>query len=171
MWRFFWLFNLIILVSTLWLVLPLLLVLGSVWGGEMWGGGAGFALGCAGAIPVGFTLLTLAFWGGLAQATLVGQDVSVGQAARSGLRVLGRRLGTVLFIFVVVVIGSIVASLAVSALSVLVTLAFSRWELLKITADLLIWMIQWGISSAFGIALAAALIGLVRNEAPGDLAT
>lgn len=168
MWRFFWLFNLIVLVSTIWLVLPLLLVLGSVWSGEMWGGGAGFALGCAGAIPVGFTLLTLAFWGSLAQATLVGQDTSVGEAARSGLRILGRRLGTVLFIFVVVVFGSIVASIVVSALSVLVTLVLSRWEVLKITADLLVWMIHWGISSAFGIALAAALIGLVRNESAGD---
>ena len=167
MWRFFWLFNFVILMSMLWLLLPIVLVLISVWGGETWGGGAGFAIGCAGAIPITFCLLVFALWTNLAQATLVGQDAGVLQAARGGLKVLGRRLGAVLFIFIVVILGSVFVSLGFSVLSAVLRLMLGKWDFVRLAGDITIWMIQWAFSSAFGIGLAAALIGLVRSETSG----
>lgn len=171
MWRFFWLFHLLVLVSFAWLLIPVALVASSIWSGEQWGGTAGLAVGCAGAIPVLFSLLVLALWTGLAQATLVGQDGGVWQAARTGLRLLGGRLGTVVFIFIVVLVASIVASLTVSILSAIVGLLLDRWQLLRLTVEVLVWMLQWGVSSAFGLGLAATLIGLVRSELAGAQAS
>ncbi len=166
-WRFFWLFNLLILVSVAWLLLPLLLVLLSVWGNETWGGGAGFAIGCAGAIPVVFSLLVFALWTSLAQASLAGQDAGVLQAMRVGLQVLGRRLGAVLFIFIVVILGSVFVSLGFSVSSAVLRLILGRWDFVRLVGEITIGMIQWAFSSALGVGLAAALIGLVRSETAG----
>lgn len=167
MWRFFWLFHVLVLVSIAWLLIPGALIASSVWSGELWGAGAGLAVGCAGAIPVLFSLVVLALWANLAQATLVGQDSGVLQAARTGLKLLGRRLGTVVFVFVVVVVASIIVSLTISVLATIVGLLLDRSQLLRLTIEVLVWMLQWGLSSAFGIGVAAALIGLVRSELAG----
>jgi hypothetical protein len=167
MWRFFWLFNLVVLVSMLWLLLPVVLVLISVWGGEAWGTGAGFAIGCAGAIPLTFSLLVFALWASLAQATLVGRDAGVLQATRGALQVLGRRLGAVLFIFIVVILGSVFVSLGFSLLSAVLTLTLSQLDFVLMVGKITIGMIQLAFSSAFGIGLAATLIGLVRSETSG----
>jgi hypothetical protein len=168
MWRYFWLLNLVVAVSMAWLVLPIVLVLASFWGSEIWDGGAGFVIGCAGAIPVAFSLLILLIWAYLVQATLAAQDGGVWQATRSSLRILGRRLGAVLFIFFLVILGSGFVSFGIWVISTAGTLMLSRWEFVGLAWQLALTMIQWIFTTAVGIASAAALVGLVRSEISGE---
>ena len=164
MWRYFWLLNLVVAVSMAWLIVPLVLVLAAFWGGELWGGGAGFAIGCAGAIPVAFSLLILLIWAYVVQATLAAQDGGVWQAMKSSLQVLGRRLGALLFIFILVILGSGLVSFGIWVISTAGTLMMSRWVFVGLAWQLALTMIQWIFTTAVGIASAAALVGLVRSE-------
>ena len=147
-----------------WLIVPLVLVMASFWGGELWGGSASFAIGCAGAIPVAFSLLILLIWAYLIQATLAAQDGGVWQAMKSSLQILGRRLGAVLFIFLLVILGSGFVSIGIWVISTAGTLMLGRWEFVGLAWQLALTMIQWIFTTAVGIASAAALVGLVRSE-------
>ena len=165
LWRYFWLLNLFMLISTVWLVLPLLLLLLTVWGDSRWGTSAALGIGCGGAIPVVFSLIVLAFWSQLAQADLAREASGVWIATGRGLQILGRRLGAV-----------IVLGLAPGGyhdhLDRLGSRAFdlSRF-LLGIPAPpqngpghVVLTLVEWGSSSLISVAFAAILVSLVRGE-------
>ncbi|HEY4575797.1 MAG TPA: hypothetical protein VIJ26_17590, partial [Thermoanaerobaculia bacterium] len=80
-------------------VLLWLLFLGA--GGAQWGSPAALGIGCGGALPMGFLALVLGLWLHLAQADLARDGSSVRAASRRGIAVLGRRLGTVIALFLI----------------------------------------------------------------------
>ncbi len=167
LWRFFWFLNLYAVLLLLVCLAMVLLVGAAVWAGREWGTPAGIGLGCGGALPLMFALVVLAVWFVLAQADLPRDDGGVGSASRRGWRVLGRRLGGVLLIVVLMVLTSSAVAILFAPFSVLINLLFSDRMLVFIAARGLLLAAESLFSSALGVALAASLIALVRSE-PGN---
>ncbi len=105
-------------------VLAFLLVGGAVlWlaftaaGGVQWGSPAALGIGCGGALPMGFLALVLGLWLHLAQADLARDGSGVRAASRLGLAVLGRRLGAVVALFLLVLSAALALALVFVSLA------------------------------------------------------
>lgn len=138
-------------------------------GGIHWGSPAALGIGCGGSLPLGFLALVIALWLGLAQADLALEGSTVRAASRRGLDVLGRRLGSVIFLFVL-------AALAVLALAVVVFLPLAEvvdgllagTPLMRGLVRFLLLLIQSFPNTLLAMVLAGALVALVRSETPSE---
>jgi len=164
LWRYFWLLNLIVLIATLWLVIPFVLILLTMWGDARWGSSAALGIGCGGAIPVIFSVFLLAFWVNLAQADLAREESSVLQAARQGLLILGRRLGAVMILAVAGVIVSFSFTIAMAVAAVFVDIASGA--ALELGGHLALSLVEWVLGSVISMAFLSILVSLARSEAP-----
>lgn len=171
LWRYFWLLNLIVLVSLVLSVLPLgwfaLVALGE----SKWGTGAALGFGCGGAIPILFTVLVIAFWAILALADLPRQDSGVWIAARRALRVVGRRLGTLILLWMLWMVVMVVILAAVLAVSMSFSLLLRSSAVVQLAASVLVNIVQWVVSSSLSVALAAVTVALMRSESLGEAAS
>lgn len=170
LWRYFWFWNLFGLLMTGWLVLAVGVVFGAVWGADRYGTPAAVGIGCGGAMPVVFLAVVLNLWSALGAAHL-GQDGSgVGAAARAGLRILGKRLGAVLAIFVLFFLAGITVSIVFSVVLIPLTLGstllFEDHFGVSVAAQAVNTLIQSALSSILAVALAGILVALVRSEDP-----
>jgi hypothetical protein len=171
LWRYFWLLNLFFVISTLWLLVPLLLLWITVWGESTWGPAAAFGIGCGGAIPVAFSLLVLAFWVQMAQADLARADSGVWIALRRGLQILGHRLGAALLLVSLLVAIMITLTVSIAVLSTFIDLFSGGGSLVRWTGHVGLTLVEWGLSSLVSVAFAATLIALIRGEpTPGAVA-
>lgn len=168
LWRYFWLLNLFILISTVWLVLPLLLLMLTVWGDARWGTGAAVGIGCGGAIPVVFSVIVLAFWSQLAQADLAREASGVWIATRRGLQVLGRRLGAVIFLGLALIIVMITLTVSIGVISTFLDLFSGFGSTAQWIGHVVLTLVEWGASSIISVAFAAILVSLVRSESAGE---
>ena len=166
LWRYFWLLNLFLLIMTVWLVVPVILVLLVMWAEAQWGPSASVGIGCGGMLLLGFSLFVLAFWLGLAQADLAREESSVLQATRQGLLVLSRRLGAVILVAVAGTIVSLAVGVVFLVVSFLGQLGLGSSFAVQIGWRLALNLAQWFISCVVGVAFIAVLIALVRSEAP-----
>jgi hypothetical protein len=165
LWRFFWLFNVILLLWTGWLVLVTLttVVVGLAAGAA--GLGAGLALGVAAFLPLAFLFVVLLFWSSLAQVALVATDCTVMDALRQGLVVLTRRLGAVLILFVVLITVTLGTGTVFMLLSLVLGAGLASFGGL---GDVLSWglqSVQWLLTAVLDLVIAATLIALSRDEA------
>ena len=170
LWRYFWLLNLFLMISTLWLLVPLGLLLMTVWGEAQWGTPAALGIGCGGAIPVIFSMLVLAFWAQLAQAELARQDSGVWLATRRGLQILGRRLGAVILLGCLLTVVMVTITVSVAVLSTFLDFFSGVGSAAKWTGHLMLTLVEWGLSSVITVAFAATLVALVRSESLGETA-
>lgn len=167
LWRYFWLLNLFLVVSTVWLLLPLALLLLAVWGETTWGPTAALGIGCGGAIPVIFSILVLAFWSQLAQADLAREDSGVWIAVRRGLHILGRRLGAVFVLGVLLTGIMMTITLSGAVVSAFLDFLSGSSAMVQWTGHVLLTLLEWGLSSVVTVAFAATLVSLVRGESSG----
>ena len=165
LWRYFLLLNLFMLISTIWLFLPVLLILLVVWGNDLWGGTAAFGIGCGGVIPIAFSLLVVALWSNLAKAELARGESTVMAATRRSLNLLGRRLGAVLIMFCAVIVISVLIGLGFSMVSSIASLALRNSMALQIGGQAVLSLVELLITGALGLVWSAALIALIRSEA------
>jgi hypothetical protein len=165
LWRYFWLLNLFILISTAWLVLPLLLLLLTIWGDAHWGTTAALGIGCGGAIPVVFSMIVLAFWSQLAQADLAREPSGVWTATRRGLHILGRRLGAVIFLGFGLMVIMITLTVSVALVSTFLDFFSGVGSTSKWIGHVVLTLVEWASSSVVSVAFAAILVSLVRSEA------
>lgn len=166
LWRYFWLLNLFLVITTVWLLLPLLLVLLGVWSETQWGPTAAIGIGCGGALLLAFSLFVLAFWFSLAQADLAQEESSVRRAMRQGLLVLSRRLGAVIVVAIVGMIISFTFSMAVVVVTFLGQFGLGSSFAIQLAWQVMLNLIQWVLGCVVGVAFIAVMVALVRSEGP-----
>jgi len=170
LWRYFWLLNLFLAITTVWLVFPLIFFLLSIWSQARWGSGATFGIGCGGLLISAFSLFVLAFWFSLAQADLAREESSVREAIRQGLLVLSRRLGAVVVLAIAGAIVGVTFSIAVFVATFLGQLGLGSGFAVQLAWQSALSLLQWLFSCVIGVAFIAVMIALVRSEAPQGVA-
>jgi hypothetical protein len=166
-WRFFWFANLYACLLLVPALLAVLLLAAAAWASAQWGVPAGIGLGCGGALPLLFALVSLGLWFALAQADLPREGGGVFSASRRGLRALGRRLGGVLLIVLLMVMASTAVAIVFAPFSSLAIVALEGRLAAHLAARALLFTAQSLVSSGLSVALAASLIALMRGEAEG----
>jgi hypothetical protein len=166
-WRYFWFYNLVGAVGLAWLVLALgLLVLaaGLATAARV---SAGVAIGCLGLAPLGLLLLTMALWSMLATVEMARPGAGVGAASRRALGILRRRLGPVLAICLLALVGWLAVGAAFAPL---------EWAVAVAAGDrLAVWLGGHGAlmlaesltNAALVVALIATLAALVGLRPAG----
>jgi hypothetical protein len=133
-------------------------------GGQLGGKGPAMGIGCGGALPLGFLFLVPGLWIHVAQADLAREGSGVGVASRRGLSVLGRRLGAVFFLVLLIAL----AAFAVAAVFVPVSFAppflLAGTPRLKALVQVLLFLLQGLPNALLAMVLAASLVALVRSE-------
>ena len=168
LWRYFWLLNLFLVIGTLWLVLPVVIILLAMWSEAHWGTGASLGIGCGGAVLFAFGTFVFAFWMSLAQADLAREESSVRRATRQGLLVLSRRLGAVILLAIAGILVSITFSVVFMVLSFLGQLGLGSSFAVQIGWMMAVNLTELLVSCVVGVAFIATLIALVRSEAPTE---
>ncbi len=133
-------------------------------GGAQWGSPAALGIGCGGALPVGFLALALGFWLRLAQADLARDGSSVRSASRRGIAVLGRRLGTVISLFLLALAAALALAVVFLPLGAAADTLLSGAPLARALVRFLLFLLQSLPSSLLAMVLAGALVALVRSE-------
>jgi hypothetical protein len=168
MWRFF---GVILLFGAFAFllggaVLLWLIFLGA--GGATWGSPAAFGIGCGGALPMGFLALVLGLWLHLAQADLARDGSSVRAASRRGIAVLGRRLGTVIALFLVTLVVGLALAVVFFPLGTAADSLLSGAPLMRTLVHFLLFLLQSLPNTLLARVLAGALVALVRSETPSE---
>ena len=164
LWRFFWLFHLVLLLGLAWsLLAALALVAAGVVAGSG-GFGAGVAVGCAAVLPLGFLLVLLTFCALFSQAVVAGGDRSAWFAVRAGLRLATRRLGAVALLFAV----ALSAYFAVAMFFLVLSLPLGGGLLAaggaRMAATLVLQAAQWSVTALLQLVVAAAVVVVVGGE-------
>ena len=170
MWRFFWFTNFYLCLLLIPALAFVLLVAGTAWASGQWGVPAAIGLGCGGALPLVFLLVSLGLWFSLAQADLPREGAGILSSSRRGLRVLSRRLGGVLLIVLLTVMASAALAIVIAPFSILVDVTLRGSLALHLAARALLFVGQSLASSALSVVLAASLIALVRSQSEGAAA-
>ncbi|HEY3569271.1 MAG TPA: hypothetical protein VGP73_15180 [Thermoanaerobaculia bacterium] len=137
-------------------------------GGAAWGSPAAFGIGCGGALPMGFLALVLGLWIHLAQADLARDGSSVRAASRRGIAVLGRRLGTVIALFLVTVVAALALAVIFFPLGAAADALLSGAPLTRALVRFLLFLLQSLPNTLLAMVLAGALVALVRSETPSE---
>jgi len=169
-WSYFWLLSLLAGFALFWALLLLVLLLGGLWGGDRWGVMAGVGIGCGGALPLTFLLVVLALWTYLAQVELARGEVGVWRALGRSLQILGRRLGAVTLIFVLMVLAGTVIGAFFLPLSLAVDVSLRESLSGWVTAHSLLALLQWMAQAWLTVGFAASFVALVRGEPVGEAA-
>lgn len=163
-WRFFWFYNLVLVVFTV-LAAGFALLIGLVAvAGQAWGGVAAVGVGCGGMLPLIFLLLVAGLWVWAAQADLANADSTVAHTSRRALRLVGRRFGGLLLIVLIGMAASVALSMVFLPLSMATSLVFRDSFAAGMVLRGVLVVIQWGASGAIQVALAGAMVALVRSE-------
>ena len=138
-------------------------------GGGHWGSPAALGIGCGGSLPLGFLALVTALWFGLAQADLAREGSTVRISSRRGLDVLGRRLGAVILLFVLVLLAALALAIVVFfPLSAAVDGLLAGAPLMRGLVRFLLLLIQSFPNTLLAMVLAGALVALVRSETSSE---
>jgi len=164
MWRFFGMLVLFwgLMLSMAVAVLLWLAVLGV--GGVRWGTPAALGIGCGGALPLGFLLLALGLWFQVAQAGLAGEGTGVRSAARQGLTVLGRRLGTVIVLVFLFCVAALAQAAVFAPVSLVADSLLAAVPRVRTLVQVLLLLLQALPNTLLAMALAGSLVALVRTE-------
>ncbi len=162
MWRFFWFVNLYMAVLTAVVGGFALLVVLAIAAGQHWGAPAGLGIGCGGLLPLLFLFFVVALWAQLAQVELVDDHAGLGAAMRRGMQVLGRRLGGVVLLYLLVLVSSMIVGMVGAPLGLALRLIDNLP--VEITARLVLTALEWSAGAVIGVGFAAALVALMRSE-------
>jgi hypothetical protein len=137
-------------------------------GGAQWGSPAALGIGCGGALPMGFLALVLGLWVHLAQADLARDGSSVRSASRRGIAVLGRRLGTVIALFLLTLAVALAFAAVFLPLVAAADSLLSGAPLMRALVRFLLFLLQSLPNTLLAMVLAGALVALVRSETPSE---
>ena len=164
-WRFL---ALILIYYAFILVLALLgagLVRLAIGSGGRWGTWTGLGLGCGGALPLIFLILCSMAVVWLAKAGLSVQGSGAWAALGLGARILSRRLGTVLVLFVVWIVAAIGSALILTSLTGVTLRVLGRLPFPVLMAGNFVFqLIQILVAHWLQLWFAAAFVVLVRSE-------
>lgn len=163
-WRFFWFFNLVLVLGTLGLAAFLVFVGLIAMGAQSWGAGTAFAVGCGSIVPMLLVLLFFGLWTLVSQADLASADSSVGVASRRALRIVGRRFGGLLVIVGLGIVASLALAMAFMPFSLAVSLVTRDGWISGLVLRTLLAVVQGGLGGVIQVGVAASLVALVRSE-------
>lgn len=164
LWRFFGFVHLYVALLTLLLLLVAVLLVFAAAGAAKWGIGAAFGIGCGGALPIFFLLLLLTAWFEVGQADLAHDGSGVGRASRFALQVIGRRLGAVILLFVLWLFAVVGLTVAFLPVSMTLDVALRDQPLAQTAGSIAVAVVQGLPQALLNVALAAAVVALVRSE-------
>ena len=157
-------YTLLVGCFVVWLLLVLAVVLAAAFGGSRWGGGAAVAIGCGGAIPVGFALFVLALTATFGQGDLPRPDGSAAAAVRAGLSILGRRLGACVGLYVLLIAAALAIGVFQGGAGFAARLAWGPDTVLGASVEVALFLVQTRVQSVLALAIAATAIAIVRAE-------
>jgi hypothetical protein len=163
-WRFFGLLVLFWGLMLLMAVVVLLWLVSLGIGGFRWGASAALGIGCGGALPLGFLFFTLGLWFQVAQAGLAADGASVRSAARQGISVLGRRLGTVMILVFLFFAAALALAAFFAPVSLVTDSLLAAAPRVRTLVQVLLVLLQALPSTLLAMALAGSLVALVRTE-------
>jgi hypothetical protein len=134
-------------------------------GGEVWGGPAALGIAIGGLFPVGFLFLVAALWSHVAQADLAREGSGARAAARRGLTVLGRRLGAVTLLVLLVAAAGMALAFLFVPVSAVPEILLAGAPGLRAFVLVVLFLLQGIPSALLGLVLASSLVALVRSEA------
>ena len=149
-------------IAGLAVVLALVVIAASAAG--RWGGGAAFAVGCGGAIPLLFGFFVLALAASFGQADLPRVGGSARAALATGLRTLSQRMGSSLGLYLLFLTAAIAVGVFQGGLNLASGAAFGSASPAGATAEVALFGFQTFAQALLGVALAATAIALVRAE-------
>jgi hypothetical protein len=165
MWRYFWWLQIGLAFALGLLLLYVLIVLGAAFGYEAWGGAAAYGIGCGAALPFFFCLLVLVLWSQTSPPAVALPESGAVRATGAGFRLIGRRPGAVLLIFVCWVVLFVVVFTLFWVLDLVLGLGDSTF--LTVTAvSLFLGLVEWLVNACIGLYGRAAYTSLVAAEAP-----
>ncbi len=133
-------------------------------GGQLGGTGTALGIGCGGALPLGFLFLVSSLWIHVAQADLAREGSGVGAASRRGLSVLGRRLGTVFLLVLLIALAALAVAAVFVPVSFVPTFLLTGAPRLRTLVQVLLFLLQGLPNALLVMILAASLVALVRSE-------
>ena len=133
-------------------------------GGGEWGSPAALAIVCGGALPVGFLALVAGLGFHLAQADLAREGSGVRAAWRRGLGVLGRRLGAVTGLFLLVALAILGLAALFLPLSSAADALLAGAPGMRALVRFLLVLLQSLPNTLLVTLFAGALVALVRSE-------
>ncbi|MFY9826541.1 MAG: hypothetical protein WAM82_34585 [Thermoanaerobaculia bacterium] len=134
-------------------------------GGEVWGKPAVLGIGCGGLLPLGFLFLVAGLWSQVAQADLAREGSGARAAARRGLTVLGRRLGAVSFLVLLMAGAGVALALLFVPASAVPGLLLAGAPRLRAFVLVVLFLLHGIPSALVGLVLASSLVALIRSEA------
>jgi hypothetical protein len=164
LWRFFWLFNLVLLFWLGWALLGALALATSALVASGAGLPAGLAVGCAAFFPLAFLLVVLFFWAVFGQALVADTGCGAWAGLRRALGLVVRRLGAVTLLFVLMVVASVTLGMFFVALSLPLSSGLLPVGGVETAATLALQLFQWLAGSVVQLALVAAVVAIVRAE-------
>lgn len=162
--RIFWVLNLFLFFLTLLLLLfalPFLLAAG-LSEGEL--SLVGCAVGCGLALPVGFLAIVLVLAMMVAQICAVEEGATTLGATRRSFTITGRRLGGLLLLYLLMIVGSIAITTFFGAAGFVLNLALARAELLLTVLSAGLGVVEFVLSVCLTLVMTAAIVALVRAE-------
>jgi hypothetical protein len=128
------------------------------------GPGAGFSVGCGGAIPLAFLFFALVLGVGVAQADLPRPESSATRALATGFRVLGRRFGACLALWALFLVAMTAVALVDGGLGLASSIGLRGHAVAEATVIGVRLALEALANALATLALTASTIALVRSE-------
>jgi len=168
MWRFFWFFHLTATVCLLLVLAGTLIAFAVGVGYQTWGASAAYGIGCGASLPLLFASVVYVLWNLTALPAVALPESGTAKGARLGLRLVGRRPGAVLLVFLAFFVFSMVAWIGISVVQMgaglLVPDDTLSWALVYVLFSLVQWLAS-SLLSVYGNAAYASLVVAEAGEA------
>jgi hypothetical protein len=162
--RIFWVINLFLFFLTLLLLLctlPFLLAAGLSEGEFSL---VGCAVGCGLALPVGFLGVVLVLAMMVAQICAVEEGATTLGATRRAFTITGNRLGGLLLLYLLMIVGSIAITIFFAAAGLVLNLTLARAGMLLTVLSAGLGVGEFVLSVCLTLVMTAAIVALVRAE-------
>lgn len=162
--RIFWVNNLFMIFLTVVLgvlALPLLLV-SRLWAGS--GVVVACAAGCGMALPLGFVMVVLVLAMIVGQICAVEEGATVRGATRRAFTIAGNRLGGLLLLYLLLIVGSIAVTILFGGVGLVIKLALARSAMLLTVLSVVLGAVEFIVSAGLTLVMTAAIVALVHAE-------
>jgi len=162
--RIFWINNLFLIFLTLLLFALALPFLLGAWLSEGTFSAVGGAVDYSLALPLGFVAAVLLLAMMVAQICAVEEGATVWRATRRAFAITGNRLGGLLLLYLLLIVGSIAVTTFFGGLGLILNLALARLELLQNVLAAVLGLVEFITSVGLTLVMTAAIVALVRSE-------
>lgn len=162
--RIFWVYNLFLLFLTLLLVACTLPILLAAWFSEDGVSALGCVMGCGLALPLGFIAVALVLAMMVAQICAVEEGATTMSATRRAFAITGHRLGGLLLLYLLMIVGSLALSILFGVIGLILNLALASAGTLLAVFSAGLGIVEFVLSVGLTLVMTAAIVAMVRAE-------